>query len=40
IAAEAADSLFHLPGARAYHGVRWRQVQQVLAARRGAPRRD
>jgi phosphoribosyl-ATP pyrophosphohydrolase/phosphoribosyl-AMP cyclohydrolase len=26
--------------ALAHHGVSWRQVQQVLAARRGAPRRD
>ncbi|MFM7648011.1 MAG: bifunctional phosphoribosyl-AMP cyclohydrolase/phosphoribosyl-ATP diphosphatase HisIE [Cyanobium sp.] len=40
IAAEAADILFHLQVALAHHGVSWRQVQQVLAARRGAPRRD
>ncbi|MEB3184276.1 MAG: phosphoribosyl-ATP diphosphatase, partial [Cyanobacteriota bacterium] len=39
IAAEAADILFHLQVALAHHGVRWRDVQQVLAARRGAPRR-
>jgi phosphoribosyl-ATP pyrophosphohydrolase/phosphoribosyl-AMP cyclohydrolase len=25
--------------ALAHHGVSWRQVQQVLAQRRGAPRR-
>ncbi len=40
IAAEAADIVFHLQVALAHHGVSWRQVQQVLAARRGAPRRD
>jgi phosphoribosyl-ATP pyrophosphohydrolase/phosphoribosyl-AMP cyclohydrolase len=39
IAGEAADLLFHLQVALAHHGVSWRQVQQVLAARRGAPRR-
>jgi phosphoribosyl-ATP pyrophosphohydrolase/phosphoribosyl-AMP cyclohydrolase len=39
IAGEAADIVFHLQVALAHHGVRWRQVQQVLAARRGAPRR-
>ena len=39
IAAEAADIVFHLQVALAHHGVSWRQVQQVLAARRGAPRR-
>jgi phosphoribosyl-ATP pyrophosphohydrolase/phosphoribosyl-AMP cyclohydrolase len=39
IAGEAADILFHLQVALAHHGVSWRQVQQVLAARRGAPRR-
>jgi phosphoribosyl-ATP pyrophosphohydrolase/phosphoribosyl-AMP cyclohydrolase len=40
IAGEAADIVFHLQVALAHHGVSWRQVQQVLAARRGAPRRD
>lgn len=39
IAGEAADILFHLQVALAHHGVSWRQVQQVLAHRRGAPRR-
>lgn len=39
IAAEAADILFHLQVALAHHGVSWRQVQQELARRRGAPRR-
>ena len=40
IAAEAADLVFHLQVALAHHGVSWRQVQEVLAVRRGAPRRD
>ncbi|MEB3276906.1 MAG: bifunctional phosphoribosyl-AMP cyclohydrolase/phosphoribosyl-ATP diphosphatase HisIE [Cyanobacteriota bacterium] len=40
IAGEAADLVFHLQVALAHHGVSWRQVQQVLAARRGAPRRS
>ena len=39
IAGEAADILFHLQVALAHHGVPWRQVQEVLAARRGAARR-
>ena len=39
IAGEAADILFHLQVALAHHEVSWRQVQEVLAARRGAPRR-
>ena len=39
IAGEAADLLFHLQVALAHHGVSWRQVQEVLVARRGAPRR-
>ena len=39
IAAEAADLVFHLQVALAHHGVSWRQVQEELAARRGAPRR-
>ena len=39
IAAEAADIVFHLQVALAHHGVPWRQVQEVLAQRRGAPRR-
>ena len=40
MAGEAADLVFHLQVALAHHGVSWRQVQQVLAARRGAPRRE
>ncbi len=39
IAGEAADLIFHMQVALAHHGVSWRQVQSVLAARRGAPRR-
>ncbi|MEC8440767.1 MAG: bifunctional phosphoribosyl-AMP cyclohydrolase/phosphoribosyl-ATP diphosphatase HisIE [Cyanobacteriota bacterium] len=39
IAGEAADILFHMQVALAHHGISWRQVQEVLAARRGAPRR-
>jgi phosphoribosyl-ATP pyrophosphohydrolase/phosphoribosyl-AMP cyclohydrolase len=39
IASEAADLVFHLQVALAHHGVSWRRVQEVLAARRGAPRR-
>ena len=39
IAGEAADILYHMQVALAHHGVSWRQVQEVLAARRGAPRR-
>jgi phosphoribosyl-ATP pyrophosphohydrolase/phosphoribosyl-AMP cyclohydrolase len=40
IASEAADMVFHLQVALAHHGVSWRRVQQVLAERRGAPRRE
>lgn len=40
MAGEAADIVFHLQVALAHHGVSWRQVQQVLAQRRGAPRRS
>jgi phosphoribosyl-ATP pyrophosphohydrolase/phosphoribosyl-AMP cyclohydrolase len=39
IAGEAADLIFHLQVALAHHGVAWRRVQEVLADRRGAPRR-
>lgn len=39
IAGEAADLVFHLQVALALHGVPWRRVQEVLAERRGAPRR-
>ena len=39
IAGEAADIVFHLQVALAHHGVSWRRVQEVLARRRGAPRR-
>lgn len=40
IAGEAADLLFHLQVALTHHGVAWRRVQEVLAQRRGAPRRS
>ncbi|MFM9110529.1 MAG: bifunctional phosphoribosyl-AMP cyclohydrolase/phosphoribosyl-ATP diphosphatase HisIE [Prochlorococcaceae cyanobacterium] len=40
IAGEAADLLVHLQVALAHHGVEWRRVQEVLADRRGAPRRS
>jgi phosphoribosyl-ATP pyrophosphohydrolase/phosphoribosyl-AMP cyclohydrolase len=40
ISGEAADLIFHLQVALAHHGVSWRRVQEVLAARRGAPRRE
>ena len=40
IANEAADLLFHLQVALANHGVNWREVLEVLANRRGAPRRS
>ena len=40
IAGEAADILFHMQVALAHHGVSWREVQAVLANRRGAPRRS
>ena len=40
IANEAADLLFHLQVALAHHGVNWRDVLEVLANRRGAPRRN
>jgi len=39
IAGEAAAIVFPLQVALAHHGVSWRQVQEVLAQRRGAPRR-
>ena len=39
IAAEAADLIFHLQVALAHHRVSWREVQNVLEQRRGAPRR-
>jgi phosphoribosyl-ATP pyrophosphohydrolase/phosphoribosyl-AMP cyclohydrolase len=39
IAGEAADLVYHLQVALAHHGVPWRRVQEVLAGRRGAPRR-
>jgi phosphoribosyl-ATP pyrophosphohydrolase/phosphoribosyl-AMP cyclohydrolase len=39
IAGEAADLVYHLQVALAHHGVPWRRVQEVLATRRGAPRR-
>ena len=40
IAGEAADLVFHLQVALAHHGVPWRRVLEVLASRRGAPRRE
>ncbi|MDP6322135.1 MAG: bifunctional phosphoribosyl-AMP cyclohydrolase/phosphoribosyl-ATP diphosphatase HisIE [Prochlorococcus sp.] len=40
IAEEAADLIFHLQVAMAHHEVSWRQVLEVLASRRGAPRRS
>ncbi|CAK6695907.1 Histidine biosynthesis bifunctional protein HisIE [Synechococcus sp. CBW1107] len=40
IAGEAADLIFHIQVALARHGVEWRRVLEVLAARRGAPRRS
>ncbi|MAR08087.1 MAG: bifunctional phosphoribosyl-AMP cyclohydrolase/phosphoribosyl-ATP diphosphatase [Cyanobium sp. NAT70] len=40
IVGEAADLIFHLQVALAHHGVNWRQVQEKLAERRGAPRRE
>ena len=40
IAGEAADIVFHMQVALAHHGVDWREVQQVLSKRRGAPRRE
>ncbi len=39
MAGEAADIIFHMQVALAHHGVSWREVQEVLAQRRGAPRR-
>ena len=39
ISNEAADLIFHLQVALTHHGVTWRQVLEVLANRRGAPRR-
>ena len=39
IAGEAADLIFHLQVALAHHRVSWREVLEVLAQRRGAPRR-
>lgn len=40
IANEAADLIFHLQVALANHKVEWREVLEVLAKRRGAPRRS
>ncbi len=39
ISNEAADLIFHLQVALASHDVHWREVLEVLASRRGAPRR-
>ena len=39
IANEAADLIYHLQVALASHDVSWREVLEVLAERRGAPRR-
>ncbi len=40
IAGEAADLIFHMQVALAHHDMEWRQVLEVLAARRGAPRHN
>ncbi len=40
IANEAADLIFHLQVGLAHHGVNWRDVLEVLANRRNAPRRE
>ncbi len=40
IASEAADLIFHMQVALAFHGVKWREVLEILASRRGAARRD
>jgi len=40
MANEAADLVFHMQVALAHHGVPWRQVLEVLANRRNAPRRE
>nr|YP_009530289.1 histidine biosynthesis bifunctional protein HisIE [Paulinella micropora]AXY62978.1 histidine biosynthesis bifunctional protein HisIE [Paulinella micropora] len=39
IVGEAADIIFHLQVALAYHDISWRDVLEVLATRRNAPRR-
>tara|TARA_B100000029_G_scaffold510386_1_gene601711 strand:- start:68 stop:736 length:669 start_codon:yes stop_codon:yes gene_type:complete len=40
ISNEAADLIFHLQVALAHHQISWREVLEVLAKRRGAPRRE
>jgi len=40
IANEAADLIFHIQVALSNHRVSWREVLEVLAKRRGAPRRS
>ncbi len=40
ISNEAADLIFHLQVALANHKVTWTEVLQVIAQRRGAPRRN
>ncbi|WP_320674381.1 bifunctional phosphoribosyl-AMP cyclohydrolase/phosphoribosyl-ATP diphosphatase HisIE [Prochlorococcus sp. MIT 1341] len=40
ISKEAADLIFHIQVALALHGVNWRDVLNVLATRRNAPRRQ
>ena len=40
IANEAADLIYHIQVALSYHRVTWRDVLEVLAKRRGGPRRD
>ncbi len=40
IANEAADLIFHIQVALSHHGVSWRELLEVLAKRRNAPRRS
>ncbi len=40
IANEAADLIFHIQVGLAHHGVEWRDVLEVIANRRNAPRRE
>jgi len=40
ISNEAADLIFHIQVALAHHNVDWREVLEVLANRRGGPRRE
>ena len=40
IANEAADLIFHMQVALSHQNVSWTEIQEVLAKRRGGPRRD